>query len=265
MYKFKFHSPKTIKDSVNIFNKSENPKYLAGGMTLLAAMKQKMSSPSDLIDLGDILDLKRIEKVSKDLIIGAMNTHNEIAKSEIVNKHLPGFSELALNIADNAVRNKGTIGGAICNADPAADYPAALLGLDAIIITNEREINSSDFFIDMFETSLKEEEIVIAVKLPIAKFTKYLKFASLASKYAIVGVFVVKNELVKFSVTGASNSPFIIKELENMEIRELEKINIDNLNFENYFINSDLHASSEYKISLIKTMLKKAINFIRDE
>ncbi len=265
MYKFNYHSPASISESLEIFRNSEDPKYLAGGMTLLAAMKQKMSSPTDLIDLSNISGLKKIETISNKIFIGSMNTHNEIAKSEDIKNKLPGFAYLAKNIADNAVRNRGTIGGSICNADPAADYPAALLCLSGEIVTNERKITSTDFFVDMFETKLKEEEMVVGVELQISEISKYYKFSSLASKYAIVGLFVaVKNDLVKFSVTGASNCAFIIKELDEINIKDLHKVDIFKIDLNKYFINSDIHASTEYRISLLQSQLKDAIDFLLD-
>ena len=226
-------------------------------------MKQKMSSPSDLIDLSNISELKRIEIVSDKIFIGAMNTHNEIAESKDIKIKLPGLASLAKNIADNAVRNRGTIGGSICNADPAADYPAALLCLDSEIVTNERRIVSADFFVDMFETNLKDDEMVIGIELKISNISKYYKFSSLASKYAIVGLFVaVHNNLVKFSVTGASNCAFIIKELDEINIKDLHKLDISKIDLDKYFINSDIHASTDYRISLLQSQLKKAINFL---
>ena len=263
MNKFKYHAPLTIKKSLEIYKKAASPKFIAGGMTLLAAMKQKMSSPSDLIDLHLISGLKKIEMRSDHLLIGAMNTHNEIAKSKLVASSLPGLSFLAKNIADNAVRNRGTLAGSICNADPSADYPAALLSLNAKIVTNERSINAKDFFVDMFETNLKENEIVTAVEFPFAKLTRYYKIKSLASKYAIIGIFVaLKNDLAKFSVIGASNSVFLIKELNDLDVATLRKVDVYDIMFDDYFVNGDLHASADYKISLIQTTLKKAINFV---
>lgn len=266
MYKFYFHTPSSIKESIKIFKNSDNPKYLAGGMTLLGAMKQKMSAPSDLIDLSNILELNKMEIMGQKLFIGSMKTHNEIAQSQHVIDKFPGLAELAKNIADNAVRNRGTIGGSICNADPAADYPAALLSIGADIVTNERVIKSSDFFIDMFETNLKLDEIVLGIELIVPEITKYYKFSSLASKYAIVGLFfTMRDNHLKFSVTGASNNAFIIKELENISKKDLIQFNVKDIDFNEYRIISDINASSDYKISLIKSLLEKAIKYIRSK
>ena len=158
-------------------------------MTLIPSIKQGLSSPTDLIDLTNVNDINGIIENIKNISIGSLVNHNEIANSNVIKNQLPGLSNLASKIGDNAVRNKGTLGGSICNADPSADYPSALVSLNAIINTNSREINARDFFIDMFETILEDGEIVTRVTFPKATFTSYEKFSSQASKYAIVGVF----------------------------------------------------------------------------
>ena len=150
MYKFKYHKPTSLEESINLFKEKEFPKYLSGGMTLIPSMKQLLSSPTDLIDIQNINELRGIYKSENKIIIGALTTHNEVAQSSLIKDNIQALSYLASKIADNAVRNCGTIGGSICNADPAADYPAALLSLNATINTNSREIFAKDFFIDMF-------------------------------------------------------------------------------------------------------------------
>ena len=264
MYNFNYHIPDTIEDCIKIFNSVEFPKYLAGGMTIIPSLKQKLSTPSDIIDLQNIKSLKGIYLNNKNQItIGALNTHNEIAKSKVIKQHIKGLTYLASNIADNAVRNLGTIGGSICNSDPAADYPSALLSLNASILTNKRTISAKNFFIDMFETTLADDEIVISISFPIVKKSYYLKFASQASKYAIVGIFgTYNNGLIKLAITGAANKVFSIKELEGFTPQQVLELNLDLLNFENYYINSDIHASSEYRIALIKNMIKNISNYI---
>ena len=266
MYNFNYHIPDTIKDCTKIFNSVDFPKYLAGGMTIIPSLKQKLSTPSDIIDLQNIKILKGIFlNDNKQITIGALNTHNDIAKSKLIKKYITGLSYLASNIADNAVRNLGTIGGSICNSDPAADYPSALLSLNATILTNKRTINAKEFFVDMFETLLSDDEIVISICFPIVKNSYYLKFASQASKYAIVGIFGAYNEgLIELSITGASNKVFSITELNGLTPQEILKLNLDQLDFKKYYINSDIHATSEYRVALIKNMIKNIVKHIEN-
>ncbi len=264
MYQFEYHKPSSLADSIELFKKLEFPKYLAGGMTLIPSMKQKLSSPTDLIDLQNIGELKGIYKSTDNtIIIGALSTHNEIANSLLIKNNIKGLSYLASKIADNAVRNCGTIGGSICNADPAADYPAALLSLEATIHTNNRSIPAKDFFIDMFETKLEDFEIVISIAFPIRSKSFYLKFSSQASKYAIIGMFAcIVNDQLSVSVTGASNKVFHLDEVSNLSFNKLSSYDYNKLDLEKMNINSDIHASSKYRVSLIKNMLPKLIENI---
>ena len=261
MYKFKYHKPTSLEESINLFKEKEFPKYLSGGMTLIPSMKQLLSSPTDLIDIQDIKELKGIYESENKIIIGALTTHNEVANSSIIKKNIRGLSYLASKIADNAVRNSGTIGGSICNADPAADYPAALLSLNAIIKTNSREILAKDFFVDMFETKLESSEIVISVTFPIKKKSFYLKVSSQASKYAIVGIFgSFDGDKFSVSITGAANKVFSLEKINNQSPNQLKVYDFDQLEFNEISFNSDIHASAEYRSSLIKNMLPKLIN-----
>ena len=224
-------------------------------------MKQLLSSPTDLIDIQNIKELRGISETENKINIGALTTHNEVAHSSIIKENISGLSYLASKIADNAVRNCGTIGGSICNADPAADYPAALLSLNATINTNSREILAKDFFIDMFETKLENSEIVTSITFPIKKKSFYLKFSSQASKYAIVGIFgSFDGDKVSVSITGAANKVFRLQEINNLSPNQLKVYDFDKLDLNVKSFNSDIHASAEYRASLIKNMLPKLIN-----
>ena len=261
MYKFKYHKPKSLEESINLYKEKEFPKYLSGGMTLIPSMKQLLSSPTDLIDIQGIKELRGIYESENKIIIGALTTHNEVAHSPIIKENINGLSYLASKIADNAVRNSGTIGGSICNADPAADYPAALLSLNATINTNSREILAKDFFIDMFETTLESAEIVRSITFPIKKKSYYLKFSSQASKYAIVGIFgCFDGDRVSVSITGAANKVFNLEEINNQSPNQLKVYDFNKLDLNEISFNSDIHASAEYRSSLIKNMLPELIN-----
>ncbi len=264
MYKFEYHKPSSLVDSIKLFKELEFPKYLAGGMTLIPSMKQKLSSPSDLIDLQNIDELKGISKLKDDHItIGALSTHNEIANSSLIKNNIKGLSYLASKIADNAVRNCGTIGGSICNADPAADYPAALLSLEATINTNNRSIAAKDFFIDMFETKLENYEVVKSITFPIRRKSYYLKLSSQASKYAIIGIFAsIVNDKLSISITGAANKVFNLEEINNLPLFKARTYNYNKIDLKKMNLNSDIHASSKYRASLIKNMLPKLIENI---
>ncbi len=267
MYKFRYHKPSSLKESISLFKEKEFPKYLSGGMTLIPSMKQLLSSPTDLIDIQNIEELKGIHKTENTIIVGALTTHNEVANSSIIKKNIRGLSYLASKIADNAVRNCGTIGGSICNADPAADYPAALLSLNAIVTTNIREISAKDFFVDMFETKLESYEIVKSVTFPIKPKSYYLKISSQASKYAIVGMFgSFDKDKASISITGAANKVFYLQDVNNQSPDKLKDYDFQKLDLSEININSDIHASAEYRSSIIKNMLPKLINnVLKDE
>jgi len=227
--------------------------------TILPTMKLRLASPSDLIDLSGIATLKGITSADGAVTIGALTSHAEVAASTEVQNAIPALAALADTIGDPQVRNKGTIGGSIANCDPAADYPAALVGLGATVITSEREISADDFFIGLFETALDESEIVTAVRFPVPKKAGYAKFPNPASRYAIVGVMAVETaDGVRIAVTGAGASVFRASAIESAlggtlnADAELPAMSPDDLN-------SDIHASAEYRAHLIGVMAKRAM------
>jgi len=260
MYNFNYHSPKNINEASDIFKSSEDPKYLAGGMTLIASMKQRLVSPSDLIDLKKLNELNNIIIEGKKIKIGALCTHDQISKNSEIIKIINGFSSLASDIGDPAVRKMGTIGGSLANSDPAADWPAAILALKTNLETNNRIIKNEEFFTGMFETCLEENEILTSIEFEVPEYFKYIKFPNPASRYAIVGVSIAKyQEKVNVAITGASHTPFIAEEISaaltsnfNSEI-PLKTIPVSELN-------NDIHASSEYRQNLIDVCTKQALN-----
>ena len=259
MYQFNYHSPKNIEEALNIYNTCEEPKFLAGGMTLIASMKQRLIAPSDLIDLRTISNLSEISLNNNIIRIGSLCSHDKISNNDIIKSNIVNMSKLASGIGDPAVRNMGTIGGSIANSDPAADWPAAVLALNANIITNNREINNKEVFTNMFETCLEENEIITEINFEIPEFFNYIKFPNPASRYAIVGVAIAKYEnKVSVAISGASHTPFIAKELsEALTMNFSDNIPLNTISSDE--LNEDIHASSEYRANLIDVLTKKVL------
>jgi carbon-monoxide dehydrogenase medium subunit len=260
MYSVNYHRAASVADAGKLL-KNGDAKLLSGGMTLIPAMKTRLAAPSDLVDLSQIKELKGIKVSGKTVTIGAGTTHYEVASDDKLKKVCPALASLASMIGDPAVRYRGTIGGSIANNDPAADYPAAMLALGATIVTNKREIAAEKFFKGLFETALKDGEIVTAVTFTAPAKAAYEKFRNPASRYAIVGVFIAKGKAVSVAVTGAGDDGvFRSKELEaalskNFEASALEGVSVPAKN-----LMSDMHASADYRAHLIAVMAKRAVN-----
>ena len=259
MYQFNYHSPKNIEEALNIYNTCEEPKFLAGGMTLIASMKQRLIAPSDLIDLRTISNLSEMSLNNNIIRIGSLCSHDKISNNDIIKSNIVNMSKLASSIGDPAVRNMGTIGGSIANSDPAADWPAAVLALNSNIVTNNREINNKEVFTNMFETCLEENEIITEINFEIPEFFNYIKFPNPASRYAIVGVAIAKYEnKVSVAISGASHTPFIAKELSDaLTMNFSDNIPLNTISSDE--LNEDIHASSEYRANLIDVLTKKVL------
>jgi len=260
MYNFSYQKVSSVADAVDAIKKADDGKFVAGGQTMLPTMKHRLASPSDVIDLGGIDELKGISVDGDTVTIGAMTTHAEVAASSDVQGTIPALANLAGNIGDPAVRNRGTIGGSIANNDPAADYPAAVIGLGATIKTNKREISGDEFFTGMFETALEDDEVITAVLFPKAEASAYMKFENPASRYAIVGVFVAKSgDIVKVGVTGATACAHRGLRLEEALNGNFAAEAVDEVEIPVEKMNSDIHASAEYRAHLVKVMTKRAV------
>jgi carbon-monoxide dehydrogenase medium subunit len=261
MYAFEYHRPMTVADAISLLQGASDARFLAGGHTLLPTLKQRLAQPSDLIDLAGIAELQRIfVDRGSQLVIGAMVTHAEVASSEDVRSWAPALAHLAEHIGDAQVRNRGTIGGSIANNDPAADYPAAVVGLNATVHTNKREIGADDFFTAMFETALADDEIITEVRFPKPDKAGYAKFPNPASRYAIVGVMVAQTGgQTRVAVTGAGSRVFRLPEFEQALAGNFAAGVIENLSVSPDGLNSDIHASAEYRAHLVKVMAKRAI------
>ena len=260
MYAFEYHRPETLSAAVGDLA-NPDAKVLAGGMTLLPTMKQRLASPAALIDLRNVRELAGIAREGDNLVIGAMAKHAEVAQSSVVQAAIPALASLAGVIGDPAVRNKGTIGGSLANNDPAADYPAAALALGATIVTNKRRIAAQEFFTGLFETALEAGELITQVSFPIPQRAAYEKFRNPASRYALVGVFVAKTAGgVRVAVTGSGSSGvFRAKEFEAALEKNFSPAGLEGVAMSADGLNSDMHADADYRAHLIGVMAKRAV------
>ena len=260
MYAFEYHRPESLSGAVaDLAN--PDAKALAGGMTLLPTMKQRLASPAALIDLKSVHELAGIAREGDNLAIGAMTRHADVARSNVVQTAIPALAVLAGGIGDPHVRNMGTIGGSVANNDPSADYPAGALALGATIVTNKRRIPAPEFFTGLFETALEAGELITQVIFPIPQRAAYMKFANPASRYALVGVFVAKTAGgVRVAVTGAgSNGVFRLSEFEAALDANFSPAALNALSVPASGLNSDLHADADYRAHLIGVMARRAV------
>jgi len=259
MKNFNYKSASNAKEAAKLV--SGRATFLAGGMSLLPALKLRLAAYSDLINIKRIKSLSGIKVSSKSLKIGSTTKHAEVAASKEVKKSIPSLADLADGIGDPQVRNRGTIGGSIANNDPAADYPSACLALNATIHTNKRKIQADKFFKGMFETDLKKGELIEAVEFEVPEKSCYSKYPNPASRYAIVGVYVAKfkNE-VRVAITGAANSVYRSKELENALSSNFSPSAVNNINISSKGLNSDIHASADYRSHIIKVMTRRSVS-----
>jgi carbon-monoxide dehydrogenase medium subunit len=260
MYEFGYHRAKDLEDAAARLAANEEAKLLAGGQTLIAAMKLRLAAPAELIDLRDVAELKGIRADGRNLIVGAMTKHAEVAESKDVRKAIPALAFLAGEIGDRMVRNMGTLGGSVANNDPAADYPAAVLGLGATIDTGKRRIPADDFFAGMYETALEPGEIIQSIAFPVPKRAGYAKFKNPASRYAIVGVFVADfGDAVRVAVTGAGPCVFRVPAMEKALAKKFAPESVAKLSVPADDLNTDLHASAEYRAHLVNVMARRAV------
>ena len=260
MYDFNYHRPDSLAAAVALRAGAADGSYLAGGMTLLPTLKQRLASPSDLIDLGALPGLDTIEVTADRVTIGAMTRHAVVAASPKVAAAIPALAWLAGQIGDPQVRNRGTIGGSLANSDPAADYPAAVIGLGATIHTDRRAIAADDYFKDLFETALAPGELIRAVEFPVPRRAAYRKFRNPASRYAVVGVFVADfGGRIRVGVTGAGPCAYRATALEEALARRLDPAALDDAPIDHSRFNSDLHASAEYRGNLVRVMARRAV------
>jgi carbon-monoxide dehydrogenase medium subunit len=259
MYAFEYHRPSSVDEAVALLA-NEDVKALAGGQTLIPTLKQRLAMPEALVDLGRIESLKGIRKEGDAVVIGAGTTHAEVAASDVVRGAIPALADLAGRIGDPQVRNRGTLGGSVANADPAADYPAAVVGLGATVHTNKRTIAGDAFFTALFETALEESELITAVSFPIPQAAAYAKFAHPASGYAVVGVMVARTgDGVRVGVTGAGPSAFRATAIEQALSGSFTAEAAKGVAMLAAGLNGDIHASADYRAALISVLAGRAV------
>ncbi|MSO72406.1 MAG: xanthine dehydrogenase family protein subunit M [Rhodospirillaceae bacterium] len=263
MYAFAYQRPNTLKEAQAAFYAGEDASYLAGGQTLIPTLKQRLRQPSVVVDLGAIAALKGITASNGAVSIGAAVCHADVAAAPEIRKLIPALAQLASQIGDPQVRNRGTLGGSIANNDPASDYPAALVGLGATVRTTARDLAADEFFTGMFETALAAGELVVSVSFPALRRAAYLKFRNPASRYAIVGVMVAENARgIRVAVTGAGPVVFRIPEMEAALAKEFSIGAIQNICIAPDALNADIHATAAYRAHLIGVMAERAVAMI---
>jgi aerobic carbon-monoxide dehydrogenase medium subunit len=260
MYTFNYHRPASLEEARQQFGEAEDGIYLAGGQTLIPTMKQRLAAPSDVIDLAGINELHGVEVADGTVSLGAGTRHAAVAAHPAIRSRLPALAALAGLIGDVQVRNRGTLGGSVANSDPAADYPAAVIGLGATVRTGDRAIAADEFFLDLFETALKPGEILTGIDFPVPRRAAYRKFPNPASRYAGVGVFVAEfDDGVRVGITGAGACAFRGTALERALSERLDPASVDGVEVPDAGFNSDLHASAEYRAHLVKVMARRAV------
>jgi len=256
-----YYRPTTVADAARLAAAHPAARIIAGGQSVLPSLKLGLLAPEAFIDLGAIAELQGIRTTGKSITIGAMTTHAAVAGSAEVRALIPALTALAAGIGDSQVRNRGTIGGSLANSDPAADYPAAVLGLNATIKTNQRSLPADGFFKGVFETQLAPAELITAVEFPIPSRAAYVKFPQPASRFALVGVFVAQSSQgVRVAVTGAGPCAFRVKALEDALTREYAPDACGEITVPATGLNHDIHGSAEYRAHLIPILARRAVH-----
>ncbi len=260
MYAFSYQRASDAKAAVAALQADSDAKYLAGGQSLLPTMRLRLAQPSQLIDVTRIAALKEIKVDAKTVTVGAAVCHANVANHADIQRVLPSLAGLAAHIGDRQVRELGTIGGSLANNDPAACYPAAVMGLNATVVTDRRRIAADDFFVGMYETALEPDELITAVEFPVPERSAYEKFNNPASHFALVGVFVAKSaDGVRVAITGAASSVFRATELEKALAANFTPAAARAVTFDASKLNTDMHASADYRAHLIPVLTARAV------
>ncbi|CAM2181802.1 FAD-binding PCMH-type domain-containing protein [Paraburkholderia sacchari] len=261
MYAFDYQRASDAQGAVKTLNADPDAKFLAGGQSLLAAMKLRLAQPSTLVDVTRIPALKAVQVDAKAVTVGAAVCHADVASNAQIQATLPALAQLAAGIGDRQVRALGTLGGSLANDDPAADYPAAVLGLNATVVTDRRRIAADDFFLGMYETALEPDELIVAVEFPVPQRAAYEKFFNPASHFALTGVFVAQfaDGAVRVAITGAAASVFRSGALEDALKASFTPAAARAVSIAPDELNTDLHASAAYRAHLIPVLAARAV------
>ena len=264
MQDFTFHQPKSLSEAITLLKDADEGKFMAGGQSLIPVMKLDMAAYTDLISLTEIRELSGVRVDGTTVAVGANTTHSEVAASPEVRESIPALAELASHIGDAQVRNRGTLGGAVAHADPAADYPAAVVALRSMIRTDRRTIEADGFFSGMFETVLEPDEIIVEIRFRIPRFASYAKFENPASKYAIAGVFVARYEdAVRVAVTGAGPVVFRVTAMEDALTQDFSEGALTEIAISSEGLNDEPEATPAYRAHLIGVMARRAVSGAR--
>jgi carbon-monoxide dehydrogenase medium subunit len=260
MYAFDYARPQSLKDAAALLRRQPAARLLAGGQSIVPALRLRLAQAPLVIDVRGLAELQGIRVANNLVSIGAMTRHADVAASREVQRAIPALARLAGGIGDRQVRNQGTLGGSLANADPGADYPAAVLGLGATIVTSKREIAADKFFVGLFETALKPGEIILRVDFPQALRAGYAKFRQPASRFALAGVFVADTTSgVRVAVTGAGPCAFRAKRMEKVLAKDFTPKAIEKVVLPAEGLNSDMHADPEYRAHLVTVMAQRAV------
>jgi len=260
MYALNYVKAKSVKEAAAFLARNPEAKLMSGGMTLIPTLKARLAKPTHLVDIAQLAELRGIAVKGGILAVGAGTKHHDVATSAVVKKAIPAVAYLAGLIGDPQVRNRGTIGGSVANNDPAADYPAAVLGLGAMVVTTKRSIAADDFFQGLFATALEEGEVILRIEFPLPKRAAYSKFHHPASGYAMAGVFIAQTAGgVRVAVTGAGPGVFRWKEAEAALAKGFKPAALEGVKLDASGLNTDIHADREYRANLVRVMAKRAL------
>ena len=260
MYDFAYHKPTSVADAVKILSADPDARPISGGQTLLPALKHRLNKPTSVVDLSGIAELKGIKRNGDTLVIGALAKHAEVANSPEVKAAIPALEMMAGTIGDTQVRNRGTIGGSVANNDPAADYPSAVLGLGATVVTDKRRIAADDFFQGMFTTALESGELLVAIEFPIPEKAGYAKMRNPASRYVMAGAFVARTKSgIRVAINGAGPGVFRQADMEKALTANWSADSVGAVKQSADGLNGDIHGSAEYRAHLVTVMAKRAV------